>query len=190
MKVLGIDPGFSGAMAIIDTETMKIVEKFVMPVLEVDKKKSRKVRKKDPEFGKQKTKTYVGKHKMINLYKLNARFERLSKEVTVTYLEQVHSRPMEGVSGAFRFGQGYGNLEAFLVAHEMKFKYVTPAVWTNVMHQGIVNSIDAKGRSIMAANKLYPEENFIVEGCRKLHDGLIDSVLVARYGAEMENKNE
>lgn len=190
MKILGLDPGFSGALAIIDSSTMEIVEKIVMPILEVKKKKSRKVRKTDEEYGKQKTKTYTGTHKMINLHILSNLIKEANEKYGIykAYLEQVHSRPSEGISSAFRFGQGYGNLEAFLVAHGVMFEYVTPQAWTKKMHKGVAGSVDAKGKSLIISNRLYPKENFVIQGCKKPHDGLIDAVLIARYGAEVENE--
>lgn len=190
MLVLGIDPGFTGGLAIIDSKTLEVVEKCPMPMIEVKKQKSRKVRKTDPEYGKQKTKTYTGTHKMVNLHKLNAKLERMSEQVGVAYLEQVHARPAEGVSSSFRFGQGYGNLEAFLIAHGIKTVYVTPQAWTKKIHKGVTSSIDAKGKSVIIVNRLYPKEEIILEGCKKPHEGLVDAILIARYGAEEENASE
>ncbi len=190
MKVIGIDVGFTGAVCVMDTDTYKIDEMFVMPIMEVNKTKSRKVRKSEKEYGKQKMKSYVGRHKCMNLHKLNAKLERLSETIKVAYLEQVHSRPGEGVSGAFRFGQGYGNIEALLIANGIEIRYTTPSKWTKHMHKGIAGTIDAKGKSLIIINRLYHDVNFIEDGKRKPHDGLMDATLIARYGAEMENKDE
>ena len=47
----------------------------------------------------------------------------------VAFLEVVHSMPKQGVVSTFKFGQSYGNLEAFLTAAEIPFERVTPSVW-------------------------------------------------------------
>lgn len=187
MRVLGIDPGFTGGLVVVKDGGVESLD--VMPIIEVNKKKSRKVRKTDPEWGKQKTKTIMGKHKMIDLHKLNMMIGDL-KDVDVCYLEQVGARPMEGVVGAFRFGQGFGNLEAFLVAHGIEYRYITPSVWTKVIHEGMAKSIDAKDRSRMAVKKFYPSIDLIRKGCRKEHEGLVDALLIAKYGYDKENPND
>ena len=188
MKILGLDPGFDGGLAIIDSETMEIVSMDIMPILEMDKKKTRKVRKTDAEYGKQKTKTYVGKHRLINITALNQLIKKLKEDgIDKAYLESVHAMPTDGVSSSFKFGQNFGHLEAYITAHDIPLEYVTPQAWTKRLHKGVTSSINAKGKSAIVAHKLYPKANFILK-VSKPHDGLIDSVLIATYGAEIENE--
>lgn len=75
--VLGIDPGISGGIAVID-ERFNLVDCFHMPVIEIDGKK----------------KVDAG-----------TLFKRLSEyELALGVIEKVGTRPGEGVVGAFSFG--------------------------------------------------------------------------------------
>lgn len=103
--IIGIDPGFSGAVATYapSTGTLYIED---MPVT------------KDP-----KGRTVLD---MVALYELltpppGARVQ--------AFLEYVAARPGQGAPATFRFGQGYGALQMALAANRISTQYVTPAKW-------------------------------------------------------------
>lgn len=52
--------------------------------------------------------------------------------VTV-YIEDVHSMPGQGVASSFKFGRGFGNLEALVIALRYKLIYVRPQVWQKAL---------------------------------------------------------
>ena len=71
----------------------------------------------------------VVKFKGITLTDLWWRFKEIGGYCPRAAIEVVHSMPGQGVSSTFKFGQSYGNLEAFLVAAEIPFERVAPTVW-------------------------------------------------------------
>lgn len=105
MYVIGIDPGFTGALAVMNTATEELVSVADMPVY-----KNKKGRQE------------------LNLSQL---FELLEPptEPVFAVLEQVASRPGQGAPATFRFGQGYGAIEMALAGHKIPVQYVTPAKW-------------------------------------------------------------
>jgi len=55
------------------------------------------------------------------------------KEEVVVYLEDVHSMPGQGVSSSFKFGRGFGNLEAIAICLGYRLIYVRPQVWQKAL---------------------------------------------------------
>ncbi len=103
MLVLGIDPGFTGAIALYDPSTTHVTIG-------------------DMPLGK----TPTGKS-IIDYISL---FEMLKPDQPVrAVLEFVAARPGQGAPATFRFGQGYGALEMALAAHRIPTQKVTPAKW-------------------------------------------------------------
>ncbi len=101
--IIGIDPGFSGAIALLSSAGT--LEVWDMPI--VADLKGRPV---------------------LNLYELYKLLSPKAKK-TVAVLEQVASRPGQSAPSTFRFGQGYGALEMGLAAHQIEKRTVTPAKW-------------------------------------------------------------
>jgi len=102
--IIGIDPGFSGAIAHLSSNNA--LEIWDMPI--VADLKGRPI---------------------INLYELYEILSPKAKQNYVAVLEQVASRPGQSAPSTFRFGQGYGALEMGLAAHKIEKKIVTPAKW-------------------------------------------------------------
>ena len=102
--IIGIDPGFSGAIAHLSSNgTLEIRD---MPIVADLKGRS-----------------------VLNLYELHNLFSPKAEEEHVAVLEQVASRPGQSAPSTFRFGQGYGALEMGLAAHRIPKRTVTPAKW-------------------------------------------------------------
>ena len=100
--VLGIDPGFTGAIAFLNDEgTLKV---FDMPLMKIQNKKQ------------------------VDPYK----FQRLLGEVACiefAIIEDVHSMPNQGVASTFRFGYNAGILLGVLTALRIEVLRVKPSVW-------------------------------------------------------------
>lgn len=94
-----------------------------------------------------------------------------SKDVTKAYIESVHSMPGQGVSSSFKFGRGYGNLEAFLTAAGIPFEYVSPGVWQRSL--GCLSK-GAKNVTKARAQQLFPK--------LKITHATADALLIAEYG--------
>lgn len=107
------------------------------------------------------------------------------------YLEKVSARPDQGVSSMFKFGRGYGALEAMLVAAGIPYKMVTPQKWQKSMHAGVERSLDPKARSRVAAGRLFPEIDLRKnDRCRVPHEGLVDGLLIAEFGRQEMLRSE
>jgi crossover junction endodeoxyribonuclease RuvC len=126
MHLLGIDPGFTGALAMFsvsDETTMAVLD---MPVT------------KDP-----KGRTVLDMHTLFSM------LEPRGKVTAV--LEHVAARPGQGAPATFRFGQGYGAIQMALAAHGIPTHYVTPAKWKK--HFGLSKD---KGVSRGLAQQRFP----------------------------------
>lgn len=82
-----------------------------------------------------------------------------------------------GATSSFNFGYGCGILEGALTALGARAIYVPPRDWTKWAHMGTPGTLTTKLRSRMAAERLWPAEDWS-------HDGLTDAALIAAYGRQ------
>ena len=94
MKIIGIDPGLSGAIAIL--ENNKVLNIFDMPVMSEGKKNKRQ----------------LNSAQLVNLIKENI----ISKEEVTVVVEQVNAMPGQGVTSMFNFGQTFGAIKGVCAA--------------------------------------------------------------------------
>lgn len=159
--IMGIDPGLNGGIAIISKYDGVIVEP--MP-------------KKDET-------------NEIDLEELSRLLKDFSLDIKMAYLEKVHAMPKQGVSSTFKFGKGFGAVEALLIAHKIPYRLITPQAWQKIMHKGESRAQGPKQRSLRVAKRLFPRVNFLKsERSRVDHDGLIDAILIAEYGRVKYNE--
>ena len=127
MLIYGIDPGFTGAIALY-WPGAGTIEVHDMPVM------------KNP-----KGKTIINPHGVLDL---------LANEggKSLAVIEQVGAMPNQGVSSMFRFGQGLGVVEACAAASKLPLQYVTPAKWKK--HFGLTRD---KGVSRGLAMQRFPD---------------------------------
>jgi crossover junction endodeoxyribonuclease RuvC len=107
--VLGIDPGFSGAMAWLDLGGDLHVED--MPTLAVERNG--------------KTKRDMDLAVLVDLV------ERHRPAFAV--VERVGAMPGQGVSSMFAFGKGFGSILGVLAALRVPVELVTPAIWKRTL---------------------------------------------------------
>ena len=181
---MGIDPGFDGAIAIVDGKG-EIFSLIPMPIYIEKKKKTRKVRKNEKNPKGHKTKRYDANVRHIDLVELDKYLKDMKGMVRRVYLEQVHAWTGEGVTSAFRFGEGYGMIKGLLMSHGYKCSLVTPNAWTNLICKS-AEAPSAKERSAIVAKELFPKTDFHLPKKRKPHDGMIDATLIAIYGVRTE----
>ena len=86
MKIIGIDPGLSGAIAVLKNN--KVLNMFDMPVMSEGKKNKRQ----------------LNSALLVTLIKENI---ENSEEASVV-VEQVNAMPGQGVTSMFNFGQSFG----------------------------------------------------------------------------------
>jgi crossover junction endodeoxyribonuclease RuvC len=151
---IGIDPGFSGAVAFLCSRT------FLLAVHDM------------PVAANTKGKTEINLH---------ALFDMLAPEDDATpgvaYIEQVAAMRGQGVSSMFRFGQGYGATQMAIVGNGHAMMPVTPQRWKK--HFGLTSD---KGGSRLLASQRFP--NNADQFRRVKDDGRAEAALIALYGLE------
>ena len=130
MKIIGIDPGLSGAIAIL--ENNKVLNIFDIPVMSEGKKNKRQ----------------LNSALLVDLLKENINQE---EEVAVV-VEQVNAMPGQGVTSMFNFGQTFGALKGICAALELPIFFVRPSKWKK--HFELINS--SKDASRTKVIEMYP----------------------------------
>ena len=161
MKIIGIDPGLSGAIAVM--EGNKIVDIFDMPVMPEGKKNKRQ----------------LNSAQLVKLLKDNIK----NNEEVAIIVEQVNAMPGQGVTSMFNFGQTFGAIKGICAALGLPIFFVRPAKWKK--HFELINS--SKDASRTKAIEMYPS---IAEKLSKKKDvNKSDAILIARYYSETRFKN-
>ena len=122
--ILGIDPGLAGAAAITD-------EGGVVDVIDL------------PTVGEVKDRS-------IDVLWLSGWIKR--RRIDFAVIENVWSMPREGVSSAFRFGRGCGEIRATVILCGLPIRYVVPGMWKRA--HGLLKSWDEQSR--LRAMELLP----------------------------------
>ncbi len=150
MIFLGIDPGLHGGLAFID-ETGRIVALEVMPIM--------------------------GKPATVDAGRL-ASILRGHNPDRVS-LEKVGSRPGQGVTSMFTFGQSYGMVRGVVAALGIPLELVRPQAWQKGL--GVVPGDDAKARTLAYVRMLWPEAAIVPPRCRVPHSGLVDALGISEW---------
>jgi crossover junction endodeoxyribonuclease RuvC len=153
MIIIGIDPGISGAISII--ENKKILEVYDTPTM-IDGKKNKK---------------QINSAQVTNIIK-----ERLDKEKeVVVVVEQVNAMPGQGVTSMFNFGQSFGVIKGICAALSLPIYFVRPTKWKK--HFNLINTNkDASRTKVIEA---YPEISNKLH--RKKDSNRADAILIALY---------
>ena len=156
MKIIGIDPGLSGAIAIL--ENNKVLNIFEMPVMSEGKKNKRQ----------------LNSAQLVKLLKDNI---SENEEVSVV-VEQVNAMPGQGVTSMFNFGQTFGAIKGVCAALGFPIFFVRPSKWKK--HFELINS--SKDSSRTKAIEMYPS---LSDGLAKKKDvNKSDAILIARFYSE------
>ena len=153
MIIIGIDPGVSGAISIL--ENKKIIEVFDMPTMIDGKKNKRQVN------GSQATN--IIKEQLTN-----------NKE-TVVVVEHVNAMPGQGVTSMFNFGQSFGVIKGICAALSLPIYFVRPTKWKK--HFNLIKT--HKDASRTKVIEVYPEISSKLS--RKKDSNKADAILIARY---------
>jgi hypothetical protein len=154
MHTLGIDPGLTGALALIDDENN--VELVDMPVV------------------KQRTGSSVSPHAFADLivgYVVSAGMKNLH-----AYVEQASARPGQGVSSTCKTCRGAGIIEGVLAALDVPYSWVSPRTWKRA--SGLIGA--DKDVSRARAMEWYPQASDRL--ARKKDHGRAEALLIAAYG--------
>ena len=130
MKIIGIDPGLSGAIAIL--ENNKVLKIFDIPVMAEGKKNKRQ----------------LNSALLVNLLKENI----INNEDVAVVVEQVNAMPGQGVTSMFNFGQTFGAIKGVCAALGLPIFFVRPSKWKK--HFELINA--SKDSSRTKAIEMYP----------------------------------
>lgn len=134
-KYLGIDPGMSGAIAVVDGSG-QLHDYCLCP------------------------KTVVGKSKRVDIPTI-ALYIRSQKDIAGAYIEKVGAMPGQGVSSMFSFGHAAGAVEGCVAAMGIPITHITPQAWKK--RYGLIGADKDAPRSKAALK--YPDESvFTLKG--------------------------
>lgn len=154
-RILGVDPGASGALCILCTKT-EILEIYDMPTVTIQRG-TRHVRQ-------------VNAALLVDILR--------ESKPDRAFVEAVHAMPGQGVSSMFAFGRALGVIEGALAGLNIPQTLVPPAEWTKAMR--VKGGKDgARNRAI----ELYPRHSNLF--ARVKDDGRADATLIATYGATL-----
>ena len=160
MKILGIDPGLSGAIAIL--EKKKVLNLFDMPVMTEGKK----------------NKKQLNSAQLVNIIRENS----IGDEEIVVVVEQVNAMPGQGVTSMFNFGQTFGAIKGVCAALKLPIYFVRPSKWKK--HFELINS--SKDSSRTKVIEMYP--TLSDQLAKKKDVNKSDAILIARYYIEASLK--
>jgi crossover junction endodeoxyribonuclease RuvC len=153
--VLGVDPGLTGALALVETEGPRLVAVLDMPVI---------------RYGKA---TIIDGARILDWLD--------GRGISAIVIEDVHSMPANGLTGrrqgiasTFAFGRAVGGVEAVLTAIGVPMIHARPQVWKKRAGLGK----DKLASLDLARLRFGPREEFR----RKKDEGRAESCLIALYG--------
>ena len=158
MKIIGIDPGLSGAIAIL--ENNKVLSIFEIPVMSEGKKNKRQ----------------LNSAQLVKLLKDNI---SKNEEVSVV-VEQVNAMPGQGVTSMFNFGQSFGVIKGICAALSLPIHFVRPTKWKK--HFNLIKT--NKDASRTKVIEVYPEISSKLH--RKKDSNRADAILIALYFNETQ----
>lgn len=153
MRVLGVDPGAAGALAMLDTELSALVV-CDMPNAIVKTGRTSRVQ--------------------ISEFWLATQLETWQPDRA--WIERVHAMPKQGVSSSFSFGLSYGVVRGVLAGLGIPTQLVTPQEWKKSFRLG-----PSKNEARLIAARLFPAS--AASFARAKDDGRAEAALLALFGA-------
>ena len=161
MKIIGIDPGLSGAIAVMHRK--KVINLYDMPLMAEGKKNKRQ----------------LNSSQLVNII-----LENINKdEETIVVVEQVNAMPGQGVTSMFNFGQTFGAIKGVCAALKLPIFFVRPSKWKK--HFELINS--SKDASRTKVIEMYP--TLSSQLARKRDVNKSDAVLIAKFYFETKLKD-
>lgn len=158
MRIIGVDPGAYGALALVDGPCLIAV--FDMPILKIRRGKTDKAE--------------------VDGYRLAAELAEFpGAHCGTAYLEQVGGITGQSASAAFNFGRSCGIVEGVLKGSGARVEFVPPGTWKRFLR---VNP--GKDGSRAMAARFWPDKAHLF--ARVKDDGRAEAALIAEYGRHMQ----
>jgi crossover junction endodeoxyribonuclease RuvC len=151
--ILGVDPGLSGALALLNPRTNELKCVWDVPTIL----------------------SGVGNRRQVDVSSLALKLGSYSEEIAFCVMEDVHSTPNDGPVGAFAFGKSTGILIGVVGSMLIPIYFSPPSVWKNCF--GLSSD---KNKSRELAIKKYPTQAEMFK--RKKDDGRAEAALLAEFG--------
>ena len=161
MKIIGIDPGLNGAIAVMHDK--KVINMYDMPVMAEGKKNKRQ----------------LNSSQLVNIIKENI----YEDEETIVVVEQVNAMPGQGVTSMFNFGQTFGAIKGVCAALKLPIFFVRPSKWKK--HFELINS--SKDASRTKVIEMYPTLSGQLAKKRDVNKS--DAILIAKFYFETKLKD-
>ena len=162
MRIFGIDPGLSGALAILDN--INVIDVIDLPVMSEGKKNKRQLNS-----------AHLSQYIVKNITKI---------EDTVVVVEQVNAMPGQGVTSMFNFGQTFGAIKGISATLKIPIFFVRPSKWKK--HFELINS--SKDSSRTKVIEMYPSLSHQLSKKKDVNKS--DAILIARFYSEMRYKDK
>ena len=153
MIIIGIDPGISGAISIL--ENKKILEVYDTPTM-IDGKKNKR---------------QINSAQVTNIIKER---QKNNNEVIVV-VEQVNAMPGQGVTSMFNFGQSFGVIKGICSAMQLSIHFVRPAKWKKYFNLLKTEKEASRSKAI----EIFPYISTKLS--RKKDSNKADAILIASY---------
>lgn len=162
--LMGIDPGFGGAIAVYDLDRRFLVDMIDLPLFQT----ATKARKQ-------------GFFNHIDIHKVSSLIDMYAPFTALAALEEPGAMPNQGLQSTFRFGHVCGALHGVLAGHYIPVAPVKPGVWKSAL----ALSVD-KDDSRRLASKEFP-------GCeglwaKKMHNDRAEAALLCIYAHKYMSK--
>jgi crossover junction endodeoxyribonuclease RuvC len=153
MKLLGVDPGIRGGLAIVsidDGAAPQLVDAIDIPV------------------------TGVGAKERVDVLAVRAWI--LSHQLQHALIERAQAMPKQGASSGFKYGRATGALEAVLACCEVPITIIEPSVWKKFHQLRGGDKEAARQRAL----QLFPAAHALL--ARKKDHGRGEAALIALMG--------
>lgn len=152
IKIIGIDPGASGAIALLDPETGALIVED-MPTVSMRVSGKNRNRVSEPMLAD----IIRGWHLTSDLFAL---------------VEEVNAMPKQGVSSTFTFGRAFGVVTGVLSGVGVPFETIRPQQWKSEL-----KLTKGKDAARAYAARLFPNDAGLFR--RKMDDGRAEAALIA-----------
>jgi hypothetical protein len=165
MRVLGIDPGITGAMVCIENGVICGVA--VMPTVVVQKS----------------SKTKKGNFRTGTEYVESEMFRRLELlRPGYVFLEKSIAMPGQAAQATASIWLGQGLLRGMITALKVPYAQVAAATWQKVMLADYPKGERTKESAALVCSRRWPSWRWFMDGAKTPHSGLCDAALIAAYG--------
>lgn len=153
--IIGIDPGLSGCVVVIDGDDWRYLGHLHMPTMK------------------------VGSGNRVNGAALKAFLARSYDEAEkrMVHIERVGSMPGQGVKSMFTFGHSAGVVEGIVQGLGLPYTLIEPQAWKK--RAGLIGTDKDAARA--RAIQLYPDIRDL--DSKSKGQALADAILIARFGA-------